>query len=808
MVDLEILSKYKIDPAGLKEKFNKPKENRSAKINTLIDRFRARVQAGRDLNVERYQVYYALDQAWDAAFKQITPTLLASLTDKDLTSKEEVLNTLKQWGMDPNEVIREIPDAKNPSKNTLQVDAPAFFRIFVPLVAAYVKIRWAKLINDRRMVPLLKFEPVISDEISRLKCDTLTARIETMSRQFGYFDTLKLAVFQMLHYSECVQFVQEEWHTQCSLVEADSPLPGELYSEKAPDGTDVKKVIVKEGLRYHLPHPTRRYMDRAHLPSTLNSDTGVDHLGYWRVMRWADVMNTEGYYNLDAIGYDDFANWFSGRRAHSYWKNTMSGCSMNFPDSKTSEGAGGQFDAEKHVANWYSQDMADRPIVITEHFEKLVPKDHDLGDYPYPVWFRFVIAADNNIIYAAPLPYVPAIWYGYDYAEGRTHNASMSMEVLPFQDQFTNLLTQLLLTTRQNLANVTLMDSDIFDEKEINNIRNWGEKWYRNVVNLIPISFRKFQQKQGSDIRQSVVSHKFPMGDTNSIMMSMKVVLDTLERVLVMSAQEVGQSASHEQTREEVRNIAQNTSTRVVFTSIGVDSARDAWKRQLYPALMAYGQSDMWAQVPMEQPMDEAELNRLGFTVAGKYDAKNRRQYVKANKTALAYESFASDRDGEDRVKDGDTAAAMMAMLDKVLSNQMLAPAVGADQAIAIMNQIAKFAGFPRDFKLVNTGEAQTMQDQVMQAMQELKTGIDEQLNALNEDIQGALGPIVEKNMDQDVTLKDIVTKLNGFLSAADQIEAPSPEPPTALDSGFPGAGAPAQTLPASPQDMMMAMGG
>lgn len=796
MVDLEVLAKYDISPEGLKKKFNVAREARSPKVQALIERIRARVQAGRDLNIDRYQVYYALDQAWDSAFNQITPTLLSALTDKNL-GKEELMNTLKQWGMDPGEVMREVPDPKTPGLNTYKIDSPAFFRIFVPLVAAYVKIRWAKIINDRRLVPLLKYDPVISDEISRLKCEVLTARIENMSRNYGYFDILKQVVFRTLHYSECLQFPVEEWHTECALVEEDSPFKEQEMFD-APDGTRVKKIITKEGVRYHLPHPTRTYYDRASWASTFNTDTGCTHAGYWRVVRWADVMRqAENFYNLEEIGYSDFAEWFSGRRAHSYWKNVLSGCAMNFPDSKTAEGAGGMYDNEKHISQWYSNDMADRPIVITEHFEKVVPKDVGLGDYPYPVWIRFVVAADDQIIYAAPLPSCPVIWYGYDYAEGRTSNASMSLEVLPFQDQFTNLLTQLLLTTRQNLANVTLMDTDVFEQGVIDKISNWGEKFYRNVFNIVAVSFKRLMGKQGSDLRQAVISHKYPMGDTNSIIQSMKIVLDTLERVLVMSAQEVGQTATHEQTREEVKNIALHTSTRVTFTSIGIDIGRDAWKRQLYYYLMAYGQDEVWAQVPMDQPMDEAKLNQLGFTAAGEYDPKNRKQYLKGNKTALAYESFASDRDGEDRVNDAQTAQAMIAILEKILNNQMLAPAIGVDQALAILNQITKFLGFPRDFKLVNTGQTQTMQDQVMQALQEMKGMLEQQIGAVTEDIQGALKEVTLKNKEQDVSMKEIASKVNLILSEAQKIELPPLPQPSDSD-----------TLPATEQDMILALGG
>jgi hypothetical protein len=775
MVDLEVLKLYGISAEGLKKRFNKPRHEQSHKIQQLVERFRNRAQGGRDLNLESYQVYHAMDQAWDSAFKQITPTLLSTLVDKNLTS-EELYKTLSGWGLDPREIVSEIPDNKSPDKKINKVNVPAFFKIMVPLVMAYVKIRWARLTNDRKMVPLLKYDPVVSDAFSRLKCDALTQRIEQMSRSMGYFDLLKQKIFRVLLYSECLAFIREEWYYECQEVANNSPFREiELRTVTDENGVQhtVKKIVAKEGLRYHLPHPTRTYYDRNHFPSTFNHDTGATYAGYWNVVRWADVMRNEGYYNLEQIGYDDFKKWFDNKAHHSYWKNVLTGCALDFPSS-TATTAGGSLDAETHVSNWYSRDMADKPIVITEHFEKLVPKDNDLGDYEFPVWFRFVLAADDTIIFAAPLPSVPVTWTGYDYAEGRTHNASMALEILPFQDQFSNLLSQLLLTTRQNLANITIMDSDLFSEEDMKTVRNMGEQWYRNVVNILPASFKKYFQKQGSDPRASVVSHKFPMGDTGQIIMSMNTVLDVLERVLVMSSQEVGQAASHEQTREEVRNISQNTSTRVEFTALGIDAERDAWKKQLYNYLMAYGQGEFWAQVPMEEEIDEETLKKLGFTYQTKYNPKTRNAYVHAeNKTAIAYESFASDRDGLDRVDDVQTASAMTAFLDKIIANPNLFAALGVDQIIQMLNQIARFAGFPRDFKLVNTGQTQSQIEEISAALQEMQAAFTEQLSGMSEDIQGALGEVTKKNKEQDVMLKDIVTRINGVLEASAQIQMP-----------------------------------
>lgn len=794
MVDPEILAAHGLDAEGLKKYFNKPRAERSDEVNALIQRMVNRCRGGRDMNLERYKVFRAVDVAWDSAFEQITPTLLSAISDKS-PDDPSVAEILKDAGLDINQVVVETPDPKTPNKSSKRVVVPAFYNITVPLCAAYLKIRQAKLVNDRRQVPMFKYDPVISDEIARVKCTLITQRVETMAKQYGYFDTLKQAVFQMLHYAEALQFPVEEWHSEYQWVADSSPYPkcNLEDSEKEIDGEKIKKIVTKEGLRYHLPHPMRTYYDRAYPASTFNTDTGCTYAGYWRVLRWVDVMRQKDYYNLEEVGYDNFWGWFNGVRNHSYWINALQGCTLNFPNDGLVNSGVSKLDNEANVARWYSRDWTDKPIVLAEHFEKLIPSECGLGDYDCPIWIRFVLAADDNVVYAAPVCFDPPIlFWGYDYVHGRTHNASMTLEVLPFQDQFSNLLAQHLLSVRQNLMNISLIDTDVIPEAEIKKLENVGERLWRNI-NIFRASFDKlFKRKAsglggGDPIRGAVVSHKFPVQNTTELLNAMKVILDTLERVLVMSSQEVGQSASHEQTREEVRLITQNTSTRVTFTGIGVDTAIDSWKKQLYNGLMSYGEMGFYAQVPMENPMDREALEKLGFTAEGKYDEKSRKQYIRGDRTAVAYESFVSDRDGQDRVNDMESGKIMLQVFSEAIANPMLAPAIGPDQAIKWINFIGRFLGFPRDFKLENTGQTKSSQDQTNQALMQLKQQIDQAVQALSQDVKGALGPIIQTNHAQDVELKQISDQLNQIMGQPGEQQPPSP---VALDSNF---AAPAQ---------------
>ncbi len=753
MVDLDVLKKVGIDYDSLKVLFKIGKkgeyevkdDTKRGKIHKLKELIRSRVQDGRDWNLTNHRVYKALDDAWDTPLRQTTPTMLMNLIESS-ASEEAKMDTLKSWGISPEEVMVQYEDPKTPGKMLKKVSIPAFFRVYVPLVRAYVTIRWAKIMNDRRLVPFYKYEPAISDKINRTRCEVITQRIEVMSKQYGYYDTVKQAVLRMLVYSEQLQFPVEPWDRVCQVFGKDSKYKGEEVKAKNDKGVEEvigKKVVTKEGLRYHLPHPTRTFYDRAWFPSTFNSDSGASFAGYWRIVRYREMLANKDFYNLDRISVGD-TKWFENNK--SFFTNVYP-CTLKFPAPLEDSQGKSKFDSESHIAGgFYQSDLGDVGAMQTELFMRLVPSEYGLGDYDYPVWFRFVIAGDDTIIYCAPLPYSPVVYYGYDSFEGRTMNASLAMEILPFQDQFSNLLSQYLLTVKQNLFNLTLVDTDVVEEDDARNMENWTQKLWSGI-NVVRISLKKLF-KQGAQAR-ALYPEKLPQMDTQSISSAMSTVIEILERVLVVSSQEVGQPASHEQTREEVRNIATNTSTRQAFTASAVDVAREATKQQLYEALMAYGDLDFYAQVPADPEITEAELEKNGFTVAMTDERSKKRVLHIKDKTAIQSVSFASSRDGDDRINNLQLAQTMGTWMMNLLGNPMMAQAIGPDQAIQMANMIAKLSGFPRDFKLMNRGPDVTPEEQQQAVMQDVQAFVGQAMEKITSDIQEALTPIMDVNNQQ-----------------------------------------------------------
>lgn len=776
MIDLKILEDCGVTNENLRRKLaidplnvpNGPEGSEPWKIGKLIHRIRSRIQEGMTRNFSDFRLFYTLDQAWDVPFKQLSPTMIASFIDQDPNS-EEVYKKFQDWGL--THMINEEVDPKT-NKPVKKFNLPVFFNIFVPLVKAYVTIRWAKIMNDRRLQPFFKYEPIKLTTPLSLKCEALTDRIQVIANQYGYFDVTKQAVLKMLHYSQCFQFPKAEWHWESQLKHADetdvangakkwvappgpkpvapsemptalrTPLsPNEMPAptlatppKESPQGDqpasagDMIEVRTREGIAYQLPHPTRVYYDLAHGPFTLNYDYGCEYAGYWRIARYREIQGST-FWNREkiALGTVDLV---SGNRL--FFTTVYSACTLTVPTrtvpSKTPDGptlgaelglGAGSLDREKEIATlYYGTEHGDQGVLVTEHFERLVPSENGLGNYDYPVWFRFVVAGDGcTILYAAPLPYSPVIYYGYDADESRTKNASLSLEVLPWQDHFSNTLTQILLTAKQNLANMTFVDEDQLmtgDPSSVNQggkttldkIRNIGEGLYR-YLNVFSYSGKKSQRMLAGQRQPVVESFNFPRGNVAELTNVLRELLNTLERVLVMSSQEVAQAASHELRVDEVRNISASTSSRLVFTSTPIDIARDAWKRQLYQGLMAYGDEDMWVHIPSDVPLNEEALIALGFTFHEKESMTTgrdqfRRASIKKSRVAMALWEFSSTRDGEDRSDNSKVAMAMGQLVQNLLNNPVTAQAIGADQAIDIANQMSRLIGLPKDFKLKN----------------------------------------------------------------------------------------------------------
>ncbi len=760
MVDIKILRDLGITQESLKKRLSvdpavqdgTPDER--GKVSKLLNRLRSRNDAGISRSFSDWQWLHMIDKAWETPFTQFHPRLFGAIDQGQMETACSILSSLNLGGL-----VETTTDAAG--KPSVKFNEEKF-RLLVGLVRSYTTIRWAKIVNDRRLTPFLKFEPAKAMAVPRAKCELLTDRVNVMAQQYGYFEVMKQHVLKMLQYGTALKFIKEEWHWEEQLrpavqadVDAKKPKYGTV-TDKNKSGTpcalgDNVAYVEREGLRYDIPHPSRVFRDLAHPLYTLNSDSGVSYVGYWQVVPWREV-RTNNWWNTDKVTFGS-SSIISTNKA--FFETVYTACRMEIPvitRSVAPSGAGANDLQQQQVNDVYTTDMDDKGVVLTNYFEKLVPSENGLGNYDFPVWFRFVLAGEaRTVLYAAPLPSCPSTYLGYDADESRYKNASLALEILPYQYQFENLLQQILESCKQNLANFTMVNTDVMDDNQVKEIKGLGPMLWQKL-NLFGTSFKKNSKawmKSGgvSSAQDLGISLALPKANIAELVNVLKTVLDVLERVLVMSSHEVAQAASHEQTREEVRNIAQSTSSRLTFTATPVDIERDAWKRQIYAFLMSNGDDDFYGTIPAETEITKEQLTKMGFSFVDSDEVARKDKWIrvraKKSNLALPLYSFASTRDGEDRTSDRETAVVMATFARDILNNPMTATAIGPDQALDMANKIAHLSGIDRDFKLRNVGG--TPEEQKQKAQEELQQVVEIVLQQTAQQTQKALLPLLDE---------------------------------------------------------------
>lgn len=735
MVPIEKVKAAGCSKEDLKKIFTNLETHKKAK--EWVDSIQSKVRGGIDRNIRDYRIYWALDRAFDAPFYQVAYTQLQGLLDGKKADDKAVLSQIHTWGLahllpdvfDPNGKLN-VDSAGKPKKG---VNLPVFFNIYIPLVCAYIVIRWANLFNSRNLVPLYKYEPVKFSKNNRLRCEIVTELIQMISTLYDYKSDERQAILQTLLYGICLKFPRESWH--------------QVYQE----GEDGKKKLVREGLRFNMPHPSRSYWDLFHRTSTINSDTGVRFLGYWEIVSYKEVKENPLYWNTDKISFG-VNSWFTS--APDFF-STVYPCTMTFPTSSSSTTTGAGALDSQNAAAYYTQEHDDNGTLLTQHFERIIPKDKGIGTYEYPVWFRVVMANEGAVQWVEPLAYTPAAYYGYDADQNRARNKSLALEVMPFQDMLGQVFSQWNLSVRQNLINPVFYNEDMVPQETIAQLENTGEKMLRTRV-FIPFS-KTENIRLGEDQREAFHSPSFTSHDTGQLAGLIKGVLDILDRVLILSSQEIGQSAPHEQTAEEVRVIKGTTSTRVDFTGSFIDDGIYATKKMLYDALIAYAHEDFSVTVSANYGTDEEFrklIKDLKLELTDDSDAEEvqGKVTVKGKKASIELEQFSSIRDAANRIDNPGVAAAMAQIFQAVANNPAFIQVLGAPQLVDLLNQVISVAGLPKEFKLKVSGslpsspetQQKDLEGQLLKFAEQIKQSIDKSAQAVEQKVLGETVKLVE----------------------------------------------------------------
>lgn len=792
MQDLAYIQSLGGDSPSLKKKIlgSKP----GSLIAQLLELNESRLQNCIRKNLEDARQYWTLDRIIDSSLRNMKYVQARELlANKTVIEVDKLVQQFSAWGL--NEMlIPQVGENGKPvlsglrNQPQLELNIPIFDTVFVPLVMAYRSIRWAKLFDDRNQYPLYKYSPSHKTTKGVVQCDVITSIIQRMSEDMDYSSDMKQGILQMLDYGFALRMPESAWFR-------------EEYDTKE-GGKKVTKTQ-REGVRWVIPRPERSFIDQSYPMTALNTDTGPVYLGYWNIKRYGEIKGNKDLWNTEKINFGASSSIFRSSAWGAYQE--LYPCNVKLPIC-TTEVDWNTLDREDKQF-WYAASAnEDAACPISVIFTKLVPKDWDLFDYDKPIWLRWLYGDVGTVLYCEVLPYAPGAAYLYDYDANRSMQNSLTMQLSPFQQLFGNFLTQHFISVRNNLPRITFYNKDIVATEHIQRIKSQKSRLYQELT-FLPFSKRE-QGFQQQTMQEAFFPLAFPQVNTNELASTLRLTIEVLERMLGFPAQEVGQSASHEQTAKEMLIIQSNTTTRQKLTGDGVDAAERAIKRILYEAWVNYGSDTVTATVVGVDPSRKKALTEMGFEVEEGTSNRGNTYGVKGKKSALLMQDFASSQEGQTRAQDPKVAIAMMQMMGVALNNPMIFQSLGVETVVQLLNDVITWSGLPDDFRFKvdpkNTPEAQreeltkAVENIKGQIMQEAGAAMQQQLGQVAqaikekvvEPLQAELQQVNQVNEAQTAQINQLAEAIKGIVSGLTQPNinaAPAPAaPPMGGPPGIP----------------------
>lgn len=743
---------------------------------TWEDRIEARIQEGIRFGVKNYRFYGASDLAWDSNIitKELVPLQLYAQGKLDFKSCAE-------------QVCKELPKAEWPKHfdceynkdgmitGVKSVKPARFYEVVVNLVRSLISRRTAALsIKYTGVYPYLKFDPLSTSYVAKLRADVLSQRIEMITNQYGYRHDVVQLIRDVLMYGHVLEFATGAWDVESQIFEK---IRAEGFDEDEPvaiEDMETETRIVREGVIFTRPHPTRSFWDTQFPLSSVNTDTGVTFMGYWDILRFRDIEKNPVYFNRDKITFNNSFMIQLGEYK-DYWNLYYASAPVNFPKLDRFGPASISPDINDRTSNTgrYTAELADNSIALVEYRERVIPRDVGLGEYPYPVWVRLVVANDRTVVFGEILPSTPAVYAGYNEDDSRLINNAWAHDIMPWGDQLSNMTSQLLLTQKAGLLkfvslNLDLLATEAQREQARKILR--GEGWLEGPI-VLEYSGAQYEER-GDNPQKVVQMNEAQMhNDVSVFFRSISQLLSLAERILGVSSQELGQSAPREISATEVTAISDTTNTSLSFMGLGIDEALAAKKRMLYESFIAMGSNTV--RVPVAERYQDATIKAAGFTVDTDDDVGSNLQSPETQtligtKDKLVYDYNYSNRDGDARASNAKAAEVMVNLLQQIVQIPGMADALGKERLFDYMNAIVRLSGAGVDLKFsLGDGETSDMppaEGAVDPARAEINQAVAQIMDAIGQDRQ---------KIDQ---LAQIVQQMTGGIPpAAPTMGAPIP---------------------------------
>jgi hypothetical protein len=335
---------------------------------------------------------------------------------------------------------------------------------------------------------------------------------------------------------------------------------------------------------------------------------------------------------------------------------------------------------------------------------KIKPIEWGIGEYPYPVWVRMVIGGtEGTVIHAEFLPSRPGAYLGLNVKEDRLVNLSFAMTLLPYQDQLSNLFTQLLSACKSEQFMMVGIDTDfISDETLLQDLKNdiQSDNWFAKRKLLLYSG--STAQAVGANARSPVTIYQANT-NPNAIRLIFDAIINliqTIDKLESVSANEQGQpivQGNGGVTATEASLIGQTTNAVFNFISDGFDSFRAAKKQVIYESWQAFGKDDF--RVPVIKRYPASTVAKAGMEVVDP-DNDNpedpQRVSVLGTKRKMQYEFVFTSRDGAERVMNTIVSNTLSQLLPMIQGT----PGIKQGDFVKVANAIIRNSGAGYDLQI------------------------------------------------------------------------------------------------------------
>ena len=720
MVDLKILKEMGCTPARLREIFTSEEGGEDYKVKErLTEKIESRIHDGVMFSARHANLYMSVDLAWDSLpiNKATIPLLQYAQGKIDIESCHKDLQDL-----DCADQFCEY-DEEDSIKS---INIMRLYEVSVNLIRSYITRRVAAQVSRfNNLFPYFKYEPRGTGVTDKIRGDVLSQRVEVMADQFGYRHHFSQAIRDMFLYGKTVNFPSQGWTREVSWRNTTDPVTGDVEKES---------YVEREGVAFVKPHPTRVFWDQSSPLPQINDNIGPDWIGYWDIIKYSDMHKNAAYWNTDKIEFNNslIGVYDQNKQFFQYYFDTAS---LTFPRLKDNFSFHNERTANIGI---YAAEEQDKGMFLTNLFMKVNPKAEGIGDYPFDVWMRLVVASDSTVLYAEFLPSIPAIYGGLNENDDRLANISIAHEIMPFQDQMNNIMTSMLHLMKVGMMKIIAIDQDAIDPEVREYIKDaLAEDTFYAKPKAIFYSGTKAADLgiNANNFVNVVDVHTELAGSINQSIQGILQLLNLVERLLILSPQELGQPSPREISATEVTEIANTTNALYSFISDGIDDLRTAAKKMLYEHLI--GCSTEAFNVPVKGRYTVGSVQSAGFDVEDTGDLPDipRRRNVLGLPTSLQHEYMFSSRDGAERARDVQSAQVLGQLLQQLMQVPELAQAVGKDRIFDMLNEIFRMSGAGYDL-LLETDE--TDDQQVTQSLQreQFMDNLQQQMPQLLELIQ------------------------------------------------------------------------